>query len=150
MKLKIPPALQVLVFALIMWGIHSQTEATHLVFEYQQHLSWALFCIGVFIGIIALYSFKRAQTSVDPLQPGKATSLVTNGIYKYSRNPMYLAMFFVLLAVAFRIGNLYTFIVLPLYVWYITTYQIKPEEEVLTALFEDDFTEYMKTVRRWI
>ena len=150
MKLKIPPALQVLLFALMMWGIHRQTQTKHLVFEYQEPVSWVIFWMGVVIGISAVYSFKKAQTTVDPLQPDKASRLVTSGMYRYSRNPMYLGMLLVLLALGIRMGNLYTLLVPPGYIWYITRFQIKPEEEVLEQLFRDEFLGYMSTVRRWI
>ncbi len=63
---------------------------------------------------------------------------------------MYLALLFILIAFAIRLGNVYACIVLPLYIWYITTFQIKPEEEVLEKLFKEDFTNYKKTVKRWI
>jgi len=63
---------------------------------------------------------------------------------------MYLGMLFILFAFAVRLGNLFTFPVLILYIWYITTFQIKPEEKVLAKLFGDDYSSYCKRVRRWI
>ena len=150
MKLKIPPAIQVLIFASLMWLIRIVTAIKHVEFEYQILISWLFFGIGAFIGIIAVYSFRKASTTVDPINPDKTSSLVTQGIYKYTRNPMYLGMLFILFAIAIRLGSVYACIVLPLYVWYITSFQIKPEEEVLMKLFRNDFTNYKKTVRRWI
>jgi protein-S-isoprenylcysteine O-methyltransferase Ste14 len=150
MKLKIPPAIQTLVFAILMWLINRLTYHVHIKFENQQILSWTLFCIGVLIGIIALYNFKKSNTTVDPTKPEKASQLVSTGIYKFSRNPMYLAMFFVLLALAIQLGNIYSLAVLILYVWFITRFQIKPEEEVLTKLFGESYINYSKKVRRWL
>jgi len=150
MKLKIPPALQFLFFAMIMWGIYKLTATKHLVFEHQKLVSRLLFFVGIIIGVSAVYSFKKARTTADPLHPDKASHLVTTGIYNYSRNPMYLAMLFVLIALFIRLGNLYSIVVLPGYVWYMTTYQIKPEEEVLTRLFRNKYLEYCQNVRRWI
>ena len=122
----------------------------HLDFEYQKELSWLIFVLGVFIGIVAVYAFRKAQTTVDPRNPDKASKLVIVGIYKISRNPMYLGLFFILLAFVIKLGNLYTVPVLILFVWYITTFQIKPEEIALKDLFGEDYLNYLKTVRRWI
>ena len=94
MKLKIPPALQIAFFALVAWLINKLTEIKHLDFEFQNELSWLIFAFGSFIGIIAVYAFRKAQTTVDPRTPDKASKLVIVGIYKVSRNPMYLGMFF--------------------------------------------------------
>ncbi len=150
MKLKIPPVLVALLFAFLMWSIHKLTQTRHITFEHQKLVSWSFFYLGVFIGVIAVYSFRKARTTVDPSRPNKASSLVTAGIYQYSRNPMYLGILLVLISFAIRIGNIYSFLVLPIYGWYITSYQIKPEEEVLTTLFQDEFMNYKKVVRRWI
>ena len=150
MKLKIPPALQIAFFALVAWLINKLTEIKHLDFEFQNELSWLIFAIGSLIGIIAVYAFRKAQTTVDPRTPDKASKLVIVSIYKVSRNPMYLGMFFILLAFIIRIGNLYALPVLIIYVWYITNYQIKPEETSLKKLFGEDYSNYLKNVRRWI
>ena len=150
MKLKIPPAVQVALFASLMWIITKLTATKHIDFEYQEIVSWLFFGIGTLVAIIAVYAFKKAKTTVDPTNPNKASKLVIIGIYKISRNPMYLGMFFILLAFATRLGNLYSFSILVLYVWYITTFQIKPEEEALTKLFGEVYINYCKKVRRWI
>jgi protein-S-isoprenylcysteine O-methyltransferase Ste14 len=149
-KLKIPPALQVAIFAFLIWLISKLTADKHLDFEYQKEFSWFIFAFGVFIGIIAVYAFRKAQTTVDPRNPDKASKLVIVGIYKVSRNPMYLGLFFILLAFIIKLGNLYAVPVLFVYVWYITTFQIKPEEIALKDLFGEDYSHYLKNVRRWI
>ena len=150
MKLQVPPALQVAIFAFLIWLISKLTAVKHLNFEYQKELSWFIFASGVFIGIIAVYAFRKAQTTVDPRNPDKASKLVIVGIYKISRNPMYLGLFFILLAFVIKLGNLYAVPVLIIYVWYITAFQIKPEEIALKDLFGEDYSHYLKTVRRWI
>ena len=150
MKLKIPPALQVAIFAILMWIIKKLTLTTHFEFEQQRTVSWIIFAIGILIEIIAIYAFRKARTTADPLNPAKASKLVIVSIYKISRNPMYLGMLFILLAFAIRLGNLFTFPVLILYVWYITTFQIKPEEKVLSKLFGPAYSTYCTKVRRWI
>jgi len=150
MKLKIPPALQVVIFATFMWIIKKITVATHFEFVQQIAVSWLVFGIGICIEIIAIYTFRKARTTADPLHPTNASKLVIVSIYKVSRNPMYLGMFFILLSFSIRLGSVFTFPVLILYVWYITTFQIKPEEKVLSKLFGNDYLMYCNKVRRWI
>tara|TARA_R110002073_G_scaffold72537_1_gene177502 strand:+ start:493614 stop:494066 length:453 start_codon:yes stop_codon:yes gene_type:complete len=150
MKLKIPPALQVAFFALFMWAVNKVTSFTHLNFEFQKELSRLIFALGILIIVIAVYSFKKAKTTVDPTAPEKASNLVIVGIYKISRNPMYLGMLFMLIAFALKLGNYFNIPVVILYVWYITEFQIKPEEKALTKLFGTPYLNYCSKVRRWI
>ena len=150
MKLKIPPALQVAVFALLMWAVKKVTTTTHFTFEAQNLMSKLIFGIGVLIILVAVYSFKKSKTTVDPTAPEKASNLVIVGIYKISRNPMYLGMLLMLIAFALRLGSIYNIPFVILYVWYITKFQIKPEEKALAKLFGPTYLNYCNTVRRWI
>lgn len=120
------------------------------VFTHQKMIAKVILLIGVVVAIMAIWSFIKAKTTSDPTNPSKATYLVTTGIYRYSRNPMYLAIAVVLFSWMIALGNLINILVLVLFIYYITTYQIKPEEEVLTKLFYKDYKEYCKKVRRWI
>ena len=149
MKLKIPPALQFIIFALFMYGI-AKLAGSHFFFKFQDGIAILCIILAIIVGLSAVFSFRKARTSVNPLKPSKATQLVTLGLYQYSRNPMYLAMLLGLIAVFIKFGNYYNSIILVLYVWYITTFQIKPEEKVLTEIFGVDFINYCKKVRRWI
>lgn len=149
MKLKIPPVLQFLIFAVLMYGI-AKLSGTHFAFEFQNIAVLVFLILGTAIGLTAVVSFRKARTSVDPLNPSKASQLVTSGLYQFTRNPMYLAMLLVLIALFFRFGSYFNISILILYIWYITTFQIKPEEKVLSEIFSEDFTNYCKKVRRWI
>jgi len=149
MKLKIPPVLQFLIFSLLMWTFTKLTTV-HFTFESQKIVSYFLFFTGISINLIALYSFSKAKTTVNPLNPSKASELVIEGIYKYSRNPMYLGMLFGLLGVFILLGSYFNILILLLFIGYISTFQIKPEEKTLTVIFGEEFTLYCKKVRRWI
>ena len=150
MRLKVPPALQFAFFAVLIWLVDRWFPAKHLQFSHQNLVSWFIFFVGALIGIWAVLSFKKARTTVDPTRPEKATALVIIGCYRFSRNPMYLAMLLVLLAYTIRLGNLYTLLLPAAYVLYITEFQIKPEESALSALFGEAYLLYKKKVRRWI
>lgn len=149
MKLKIPPALQFLIFAICMYGCTKLT-GNHFTFQLQNSMAFILFCLGAIIGLLAVFSFQKAKTSVDPLKPSKASQLVTFGLFQYTRNPMYLGLLLILIALFLKFENYYNITFLILYTWYITTFQIKPEEKVLTEIFGDTYTNYCKKVRRWI
>ena len=83
----------------------------------------------------AVLSFRRAHTTVNPMQPSSASSLVTSGIYRYTRNPMYLGMLFVLVGWALYLANVLAFLFLPAFIVYMNRFQLESEECALTALF---------------
>ena len=97
-----------------------------------------------------IFTFRKAKTTVTPLHPDKASSLVTMGIYQYMRNPMYFGLLLILFSFGLYLQNLASMFVLPIYVWFISKYQIMPEEEVLYKVFGDDYKNYQDSVRRWI
>ena len=99
---------------------------------------------------LALGAFIRARTTVNPLAPEEAATLVTTGLYRISRNPMYLAMAAILTGGAFLMGNLSAFVAPILFVWLMTEFQIKPEERALQARFGEAFDAYRIRTRRWI
>ena len=109
-----------------------------------------LLILGLAIFLSAIKSFRRQKTTVNPLKPKQASSLVTSGIFKFSRNPMYLGMLIVLLSISFKF-NLVGGIVISLFFYlFITRFQIFPEEEAMNELFGDEFVEYSNRTRRWI
>lgn len=150
MKLKIPPAVQTLIFAYMMWLIDQYSSMGSFSFIFKKTMAIVLFVIGVFIAVIAVVQFISAKTTSDPMHPSKAAQLVTNGIYNYSRNPMYLAILVVLIAWMLALGNFFNIIIVGGFIWYITEFQIKPEENALSKLFGNTYVDYCKNVRRWI
>ena len=113
-------------------------------------LAVLLVLLGQGIAVAGMVAFRRARTTINPVRASEASSLVNSGIYGLTRNPMYLGWALTLLAWAIYLGNLIAFVFVPLFVWYITRFQIKPEERVLTQLFGDQFLSYSSKVRRWI
>ena len=111
----------------------------------------ALLLIGALsIGLAAVYGFHRAKTTVNPLKPEASTALVTGGLYRWTRNPMYLAMLLLLLAWACVVSNWAALAILPLFVAYLNRFQIGPEERALQARFGAEFESYRRKVRRWL
>ncbi len=84
------------------------------------------------------------------MKPDTASSVVTAGIYRATRNPMYLGLALALAGWAMYLSNLVALLIVPAFVAYMTQFQIKPEERTLLAKFGPGFAAYMAAVRRWI
>ena len=105
---------------------------------------------GLIIILSAIILFKKYQTTITPLNPSNATKLITDGIYKFSRNPMYLGLLLVLVGISIILNLTGGFFFILLFILYINLFQIIPEENAMVDLFKDEFLEYKKNVRRWI
>lgn len=107
--------------------------------------------IGISISAAGVVAFRKLQTTVNPTKPGTASTLAIGGIYRSSRNPMYLGIVLFLIACGIYSANLVALALGPLaFLIYMTTYQIKPEEDALLLIFGDDFVRYKASVRRWL
>ena len=113
-------------------------------------ISLFLLICGLIVFISAVRSFREQKTTVNPLKPKQASSLVTSGIFRFSRNPMYLGMLIILLSISFKFNLLGGIIISLLFFIFITKFQIYSEEEAMNELFGDKFTQYSNTTRRWI
>lgn len=114
------------------------------------YLGLAIILMGLIILASAAIGFKREKTTINPFQPEKASSLVVDGVYTYTRNPMYLGMAVILLGVHMGLGFSPNILLVIIFVLYISQFQIKHEERALIDLFGADYENYMKRVRRWI
>jgi len=110
----------------------------------------AVMLSGLALNLLPKLAFRRARTTVNPLRPAAATSLVTGGIYRHTRNPMYLGQALVLLGGMLWLGSAAALLVVPSFVGWITRFQILPEERVLSARFGADYAAFRRDVRRWL
>lgn len=150
LELKLPPLLLLAVCALAMWLQASLTPGLSMQFSGQLLLAAVLAIAGGAIASAGVLAFRRAHTTVNPTKPESSSSVVSTGIYAYSRNPMYLGFVLLLLALAALLGNVLALLWLPLFVAYMNRYQITPEERALQANFGADYSAYLARVRRWI
>lgn len=150
LALRIPPAVQLVLFAALMWGLANVTPNLGLDRSLQVWLYRGLTVLGGLIVILGWWDFRRARTTVDPTRPHKASSLVVTGVYRLSRNPMYLGFGLLLLGWAAFLDNGYSLLLLPLFVAGLTQLQIKPEEKALRQRFGEEWEDYARRVRRWI
>ncbi len=151
LELKIPPAVIIVVCAGLMYACAIAIPQND-VMPIEARLVLAVFAliVAAVVLAVALMTFRRHQTTMNPLNPNNTTNLVTTGIYAYSRNPMYLSMFFVLLGWGFYLGHLSTAFGIALYFVAITRLQILPEEKILERKFGSDYTEFLSSSRRWL
>jgi protein-S-isoprenylcysteine O-methyltransferase Ste14 len=150
LELKVPPPVVGLSMAILMWLTAKKAPALGLVLPQRIGLVLGLLVAGVCVSVLGVASFRRARTTVNPLKPERASCLVVSGIYRYTRNPMYLGLLLVLLGWAFFLSNALAFIFLPAFILYMNRFQIAPEERVLASVFGQEFTAYLSKVRRWL
>lgn len=150
LKLKIPPVVVFLMFLGLMWLTHQFMPNQSLLFETGGSFGISFMIVGGFIGILGVIEFARKSTTVNPHKPEKTKELVRSGVYKYSRNPMYLGLMIVLISPVLYFGNPFLILFLPAYLWYMNEFQIKPEEEIMEQKFGKEFLEYKNKVRRWL
>ena len=136
LRLKIPPAVWLLMFGTLMWGLHRWLPVATLIGAPLNRAGWLLVAGGALVIAAAMLQFRRANTTINPNTPAKASALVSQGIFGYSRNPMYLGLSIVLAGWAMVLGSLSPWAAVPLFVLVITKLQIEPEEAVLAVLFE--------------
>lgn len=150
LDLKIPPVAVALLTGAAIWLAASALPSLDFSLPNKDVVAIALAVVGGVVAVLGVVSFRRAQTTVNPLRPQAASSLVTTGIYRFSRNPMYLGMLLLLAAFAVFLGNAAALIVLPVFILYMNRFQITPEERALSAMFGPDFITYTQRVRRWM
>ena len=149
MRLKIIPPLVFLIFGGIMYVLDRFLPVGEFDFFGRKVLMVVLMVLGLFIAILAFYQFARLNTTTNPKRLDKVSALVTGGIYKISRNPMYLGLLLFLLAWGLYLGNAFNAITAAAFVSYMNAFQIRPEEELLEQKFGPAYTQYCKAVRRW-
>lgn len=150
LELKVPPLAVGLLIGAAMWLASVIAPALAMPVPYKNAIAIAVALAGIGAVLLGAFSFRRASTTLNPLHPEAASSLVTTGIYRVTRNPMYLGFALVLLAWAVFLGNAPAFVLVPAFVIYMNRFQIEPEERALSIMFGAEFTAYQRGVRRWL
>ncbi len=150
LELKIPPILVLALFAIMALGLATLLPGTRMPLPVHPWLAVATAVMAVAVALAGVLEFRRAKTTVNPLNPEKATTVVDSGIFHYTRNPMYLGMALALLAVVLWLQSGIGLVLVPAFCIYLTLFQIKPEERALQHIFGSAFDTYMGKVRRWI
>ena len=146
--IKIPPPLLVLI--LVISNYFSSKKIDLILIPNQNLISFIIFLIGVLILINPIFKFIKSKTTIDPIKFKKVNKLITSGIYKYSRNPMYLGLLMILISTSIFYLNIFSIITPILFYFWINRFQIKREEIFLTEKFGKEYLLYMTKTRRWI
>ena len=150
LELKIPPPIVALLTGAAMWLASRLGPLIDLPHLLRTDCAGAIAACGGVLAFAGSIAFRRAKTTINPLRPANASSLVTSGIYRLTRNPMYLGLLLVLVAWALHLSSVLAFAGPILFVLYIRRFQIAPEERVLADKFGKAYSDYTSQVRRWL
>lgn len=147
-KRKIIPPVYLFAALLLMWLTHRYIPIFQYVYEPVAYLGIIAVLFGITMAGISAGMFKRAGTGLEPFD--EATVLVTSGFYRFSRNPMYMGMFLMLLGVAFLMGSIGALLPILIFILIIRNNFVLGEERFMQATFGQQYLQYKSEVRRWI
>ena len=150
LETKIPAPFVAIAIAVGMWFLPRVEPVPDLIGRVRLAAIDVSMDLSAVLALVAAVTLWKARTTINPLKPERASALVTHGIYRLTRNPMYLSLLLLLVAYVIHLGSWEAFVGPIAYVAYITRYQIIPEERVLEAKFGSEYAEYKRQVRRWI
>ena len=150
MELKIPPVAVIVVFAVLMVTVTRLLPWLTWLVPGRLVIAALLAFLGAAISLAGVVAFRRHQTTVNPMAPETATTIVSTGPYRFTRNPMYVGFVMGLMGWAVFLSNLGAVLMVLGCVLYLTQFQIKPEERTLLQRFGPRFADYMASVHRWL
>ncbi|MBT77005.1 MAG: isoprenylcysteine carboxylmethyltransferase family protein [Gammaproteobacteria bacterium] len=150
LQLKIPPLVLMIILALIMQLTSLLLPGIRIPILYKITAFVLTAGVGIAFTISGGLTFRKAKTTFNPMTPNESSSLVTDGIYRRTRNPMYLGFLLVLIGWGLFLSNIFSLAVCAGFVLYMNSWQIKPEESALEIIFGDDYLAYKSRVRRWL
>ena len=150
LELKVPPPVVALIVALAMGGVARDAAALPAPELVRLPLAMALALAGAAFDVSGLLAFRRARTTINPMKPGSTSSMVVSGVYRVTRNPMYVGLVFILCGWAVYLWSWWALPGPLAFAAYVGRFQIAPEEKALSALFGADYLAYKARVRRWL
>ena len=147
-KLKIPPPILVII---LITSIYFSSDKLDLIsIPYRTLFSIVILSIGILVIINPVVKFIKSKTTVNPVEFKNVEKLVTSGIYKYSRNPMYLGMIMIIISTTVYYLNFYSLLTPFIFYFWVNRFQIKREEVFLEEKFGQEYLSYKTKTRRWI
>lgn len=150
LELKVPPVIQMAISAGLMWILAVLLPELSIAFFASSLVALVLASIGVAFALLGALAFRSAGTTVDPRIPAQSSNLVTSGVYRISRNPMYVGFLLMLVGWGVFLCNIASFLLLPFFVMYMSRFQITPEERYMREKFGHEYRQYESEVRRWV
>ncbi len=147
---KIPPPIVAVIAGAAMWAVSRMTPSLPIDSRLRVALAGAFAGFGFCVAASGMLAFRRAKTTINPVKLQEASSIVTTGVYRRTRNPMYVGLVSLLLGWAVYLAAPWTILGPVLFVLFTTRFQIVPEERVLTSKFGREYTDYQARVRRWL
>ena len=147
---KIPPPVVALLLGVAMWVCAQKAPSIAVKANLRLAIAGILVIFGILVDVSGLMAFRRAKTTTNPLKPEAASSIVTGGVYRYTRNPMYVGVTAVLLGWASYLAVPWGFLGPVVFVVFVTRFQIIPEERELCSKFGREYVEYQHKVGRWL
>lgn len=133
-----------------MWLLDMYLPIIDLKSSLWSQLGYMLIITALLIDLSAVVKFFREHTTINPLRPQNTDTLVTTGMYQYSRNPMYVGLLFLLIGYACLLRSLSPFVMLPVFLIIMNRQQIIPEEKILEQKFGQQYNDYKNKVNRWL
>lgn len=150
LETRIPPPVVMVLAGVLAWALARWLPAFAVDVPGRDAIAIAIAAVGVALNLLPKLAFGRAGTTINPLHPEASTQLVTGGLYRYTRNPMYVGQALVVLAWVVHLGNGAALLAVVFFIAWITRFQIAPEERVLAARFPDAFAVLCRQARRWL
>ncbi len=150
LEAKVPPPAVAAAIAVAMWGTSQLAPLLQVPGALRLGAAAAIVSVGIGFSAAGVLAFRRARTTVNPRKPEKATSLVSSGVYRITRNPMYVGLGCVLVAWAVFLSSAWALLGPVAFVLYIGRFQIAPEERALAKVFGSKYADYQARVRRWL
>ncbi len=147
---KIPPPVVAAIVGLAMWATSLIAGPLDILATARILLAAAFFCLAGVFAVPAVIAFRRAGTTIDPVRIEQASAVVTTGIYRFTRNPMYVGLTALLCGWAAYLAVPLAFLGPVLFILYITRFQIIPEERTMETKFGRAYADYKRRVRRWL
>ena len=149
LKNRVPPPVLALGSGAVMWWVDKHVPMLRLFGPPWNRIGWILIAMGVLVDAVSVAAFIRAKTTVNPLRVDRATHLVVSGLYRVTRNPMYLGLITLLAGWALLLGSFSPWLLVMAFERLIVTFQIRAEESALAAKFGDEYVQYARRVNRW-
>ena len=146
--IKIPPPLIVLTLIISIYFSSKKIDLINIPFQLE--ISFFILSLGILVFINPVLKFIKSKTTINPIQFEETNRLVTSGIFKYSRNPMYLGMLMIIISTSIFYLNIYSILTPFIFVFWINKFQIKREEIFLTEKFGKEYLSYKNKTRRWL
>jgi len=150
LELKLSPVMTTVVLAVAMWFIADNNAGLQLPAGLRWVALLLLLTAGAVVGVAGVRTFRRAQTTVNPYRPHATSTLVTSGVYRFTRNPMYLGLMLALAGWGIYLANVWSLLLGFAFVPFMNRFQIEPEERALKQTFGEEFRSYCRNVRRWL